>query len=101
LLLVFALHLPVYANGPVFQFLPLQVPIANVFNFWVIQNKKESQDAKPDTQKHETTAMIQAAKIATASAHSSATEALPLQRLTCSHPPLEFTGMLHMMDLTC
>jgi len=65
-----------------------------------IQNKKKSQDAKSDTQKHETTAKFQEATIANASAHTSATEAPPSWRPTCSHPPLEFTGMSHMMGLT-
>jgi hypothetical protein len=61
----------------------------------------KSQDAKSDTHKRETTAMFQAATIASTCAHSSATEAPPSQRPTCSHPPLEVTGMFHMMGLTC
>jgi len=99
--LLFAVHLPFYAKGPVFQFLPLQAQTANVCNFRAIQNKKKSQDAKSDTQEHETTGMFQAATTASTSAHSSATEAPPSQRPMCSHPPLEFTGMFHMMGLTC
>jgi len=99
--LLFAVHHPVYAKGPVFQLPPLHAQTPNVCNFRAIQNKKKSQDVKSDTQKHETTAMFQAATIASASAHSSATEAPQLQTPTCSHPPLEFTGMLHVMGLTC